>query len=182
MLYMGRPSKRPRTAFGERLFAARTAAGLSQVEVAQKLGITQTAYALWERRPMALAPIRSRRSQKFSRLQLRNCSPATARSKERAGPVGRGPPRLRAGQQAAPLPTAAHPQGGGGVRGSDRCFRQVTRRKKPGNMASKGMFPGTFWAALTMFNEDSAREKSAGLSSSPTMAGACFCEFLVKNR
>jgi transcriptional regulator with XRE-family HTH domain len=41
MLYMqiGRPSKRPRTAFGERLFAARTAAGLSQAELAQKLGI-----------------------------------------------------------------------------------------------------------------------------------------------
>jgi transcriptional regulator with XRE-family HTH domain len=52
----GRPSKRPRSPFGARLHAARETAGLTQEQVAQKLGISQTAYALWERREMALKP------------------------------------------------------------------------------------------------------------------------------
>ena len=52
----GRPSKRPRSPFGARLHAAREAAGLTQEQVAQKLGLTHTAYALWERREMALKP------------------------------------------------------------------------------------------------------------------------------
>ena len=46
----GRPSKLERTAFGARLHAAREAAGLSQAQVADKLDITQAAYAFWERR------------------------------------------------------------------------------------------------------------------------------------
>lgn len=50
----GRPSKLPRTEFGARLHAAREAAGLSQAQVADKLGITQAAYAFWERRNVAL--------------------------------------------------------------------------------------------------------------------------------
>jgi transcriptional regulator with XRE-family HTH domain len=52
----GRPSNRPRSAFGARLHAAREAAGLTQAQVAEKLGLTQTAYALWERRDVALRP------------------------------------------------------------------------------------------------------------------------------
>ena len=52
----GRPSTRPRSEFGARLHAAREASGLTQSQVAEKLGITQTAYALWERRDMALRP------------------------------------------------------------------------------------------------------------------------------
>jgi transcriptional regulator with XRE-family HTH domain len=50
----GRPAKYPRTPFGERIHAAREALGLSQAQVAEKLGITQMAYAFWERRPVAL--------------------------------------------------------------------------------------------------------------------------------
>jgi len=52
----GRPSKEPRTPFGARLHAAREAAGLSQAQVAQKMGVTQTAYGVWERYPVALRP------------------------------------------------------------------------------------------------------------------------------
>ena len=52
----GRPAKYPRTAFGERVFTAREAARLSQAEVAEKLGLSQNAYAMWERRPIALRP------------------------------------------------------------------------------------------------------------------------------
>ena len=52
----GRPSKYPRTPFGERVHAAREAMGLSQAQVAEKMGVTQTAYAVWERHPVALRP------------------------------------------------------------------------------------------------------------------------------
>ena len=52
----GRPSIRPRTVFGERLLAAREALGLSQAQVADKLGITQASYGAWERDPVALRP------------------------------------------------------------------------------------------------------------------------------
>jgi len=52
----GRPSKEPRTPFGARLHAAREAAGLTQAQVANKMGITQTAYGVWERYPVALRP------------------------------------------------------------------------------------------------------------------------------
>jgi transcriptional regulator with XRE-family HTH domain len=89
MLYMGRPSKRPRTAFGERLFAARTAAGLSQVEVAQKLGITQTAYALWERRPTALRPDQIENVANILKISVQDLFTSKRIKKERAGPVGR---------------------------------------------------------------------------------------------
>jgi transcriptional regulator with XRE-family HTH domain len=50
----GRPSKRPRPPFGERLHALREEAGLTQAQVASKLGITQRAYAFWEREPTAV--------------------------------------------------------------------------------------------------------------------------------
>ena len=52
----GRPSKEPRTPFGARLHAAREAAGLSQTQTAAKMGVTQTAYGVWERYPVALRP------------------------------------------------------------------------------------------------------------------------------
>lgn len=52
----GRPSKEPRTGFGQRLLGAREAAGLSQAQVAEQLGVTQKAYAVWERYPVALRP------------------------------------------------------------------------------------------------------------------------------
>jgi len=52
----GRPAKHSRTPFGERLHAARVAAGLSQAQVAKRLGITQAGYAGWERHAVALRP------------------------------------------------------------------------------------------------------------------------------
>jgi transcriptional regulator with XRE-family HTH domain len=52
----GRPAKFTRSAFGEKLFAARQQMGLSQTQLAEKLGITQSTYAGWERRTTALRP------------------------------------------------------------------------------------------------------------------------------
>jgi transcriptional regulator with XRE-family HTH domain len=50
----GRPAKSKRSEFGARLHALREAAGLSQAQVAEKLGIAQPTYALWERRTTAI--------------------------------------------------------------------------------------------------------------------------------
>ncbi len=52
----GRPSKQQRPAFGQRLHELREAAGLSQQQMADKLGMSQRAYSHWERRPVALRP------------------------------------------------------------------------------------------------------------------------------
>ena len=51
----GRPAKSKRSEFGARLHALREAAGLSQAQVAEKLGIAQPTYALWERRTTAIS-------------------------------------------------------------------------------------------------------------------------------
>lgn len=52
----GRPAKSERSPFGERLVATRQQLGLSQTQIAEKLGITQQTYAGWERRTTALRP------------------------------------------------------------------------------------------------------------------------------
>ena len=52
----GRPAKTKRSDFGARLHDAREAKGLSQAQVADKLGIAQQSYAAWERRQVALRP------------------------------------------------------------------------------------------------------------------------------
>jgi transcriptional regulator with XRE-family HTH domain len=52
----GRPAKHARTAFGQRLHDARLQAGLSQIQIAESLSITQPSYADWERRSVALKP------------------------------------------------------------------------------------------------------------------------------
>lgn len=50
----GRPSNRSRPPFGQRLHDLREHAGLTQAQVAEKLGISARAYAFWEREPVAL--------------------------------------------------------------------------------------------------------------------------------
>jgi transcriptional regulator with XRE-family HTH domain len=88
-MQVGRPSKRPRTSFGERLFAARTAAGLSQAEVAEKLGLTQTAYAFWERHPVALRPEQVEELTEILGISVEQLFVGNGRGKERGGPVGK---------------------------------------------------------------------------------------------
>jgi transcriptional regulator with XRE-family HTH domain len=45
----GRPTTKPRTALGQRLAQARERAGISQAELAERLGTNQQAIAYWER-------------------------------------------------------------------------------------------------------------------------------------
>src|SRR6056297_3126407 len=57
----GRPSTRKRSEFGQRLFDLREAAGLTQAEVADQLGIGQRSYSAWERDTIAIQPERLKR-------------------------------------------------------------------------------------------------------------------------
>jgi len=66
----GRPTKRPRTAFGQRVFEARKRLGYSQAEVAEKLSITQSGYAAWERDPVALRPDQLQKLSKVLRVSV----------------------------------------------------------------------------------------------------------------
>jgi transcriptional regulator with XRE-family HTH domain len=50
----GRPAKQARTTFGERLASAREGAGLTQLQLAEKLGTSQRVITYWEREPVAL--------------------------------------------------------------------------------------------------------------------------------
>jgi transcriptional regulator with XRE-family HTH domain len=52
----GRPSKRQRPPLGERIAALREHAGLSQQQLADKLGVNQQMIAYWERRAATLRP------------------------------------------------------------------------------------------------------------------------------
>lgn len=52
----GRPSKRKRPPLGERIAALREQAGLSQQQLAERLGVNQQMIAYWERRAATLRP------------------------------------------------------------------------------------------------------------------------------
>jgi len=54
----GRPSKRKRSIFGQRLFDFRETAGLTQGDLSKKLGISQRTYSEWERGSVAIHPER----------------------------------------------------------------------------------------------------------------------------
>lgn len=84
----GRPSKHPRSAFGTRLHAAREAAGLTQAQVAEQIGITQTAYALWERREMAIRPDQIEHLAKILNVSVEHLF-GVAAPKTASGPAGR---------------------------------------------------------------------------------------------
>lgn len=85
----GRPAKSNRTDFGERLYALRQQAGLSQQQLADRLGLSQRAYAHWERNPVALRP-----NQLLSLPQALNVSVddlvgTNGMKKRAAGPTGK---------------------------------------------------------------------------------------------
>jgi DNA-binding XRE family transcriptional regulator len=56
MARVGHPPRREFSEFAARLRALRLAAGLTQQQVAERLDIAQSSYALWERRDVALKP------------------------------------------------------------------------------------------------------------------------------
>ena len=50
----GRPAKQPRTTFGERIAIAREQVGLTQQQLAEKIGTIQRVISSWERETVAL--------------------------------------------------------------------------------------------------------------------------------
>jgi transcriptional regulator with XRE-family HTH domain len=85
----GRPSKEPRTPFGARLHAAREAAGLTQAQVAEKMGVTQTAYGVWERYPVALRPDQIEQLAKLLNVTVEHLFGRDQVKARGKGPVGR---------------------------------------------------------------------------------------------
>jgi len=89
MQQKGRPSDRPRTAFGQSAFVARQALGLSQAEVAAKLGITQAGYAAWERDPVALRPEQICRLADVLNVPVEKLLGVEEKPTRQGGPTGR---------------------------------------------------------------------------------------------
>ena len=85
----GRPSSQPRTDFGTRLHAAREACGLSQAQVAEKLGISQNAYACWERRPVALRPDQVEQVAKVLNISVESLFNGNGGASRKGGPIGK---------------------------------------------------------------------------------------------
>ncbi|MFY9570228.1 MAG: helix-turn-helix transcriptional regulator [Blastocatellia bacterium] len=86
---MGRPSKKQRTPFGERLYTLRQQAGLSQQQLADRLGISQRAYAHWERNPVALRPDQLLGVTEALNVSVEELVGNSASKKRGTGPAGR---------------------------------------------------------------------------------------------
>ena len=85
----GRPSTHPRTPFGERLHAAREARGLSQAQVAKQLGMSQNAYACWERKSVALRPDQVEQLAQILGVSVEALFNGTAEADRKGGPTGK---------------------------------------------------------------------------------------------
>ena len=85
----GRPAKKERTAFGERLYLVRVAAGLSQQQLADKLGLSQRAYAYWERHPVALRPDQLEQLAAVLNISVSDLMGEKEEKKRGTGPTGR---------------------------------------------------------------------------------------------
>jgi transcriptional regulator with XRE-family HTH domain len=85
----GRPSKKQRTPFGERLYTLRQQAGLSQQQLADRLGISQRAYAHWERNPVALRPDQLLGVAEALNVSVEELVGNSASKKRGTGPAGR---------------------------------------------------------------------------------------------
>ena len=85
----GRPATQPRTPFGERLHAAREARGLSQAQVAEQLGMSQNAYAYWERKPVALRPDQLEQLAKILGVPVDALFNGNGGSDRKGGPTGK---------------------------------------------------------------------------------------------
>jgi len=98
----GRPAQTERNEFGARLPAIRQRAGLSQQQVAAKLGLTQRAYAHWERYSVALRPDQLQQLAAIFQVSVDELLGETGKKKRAgAGPTGR---MRRLFEQASKLP------------------------------------------------------------------------------
>ena len=85
----GRPSKKKRPPFGERLHALRELAGLSQQQMADRLGLSQRAYAYWERNSVALRPEQLLKLADILEVSVEELLNARPKKSRRGGPTGK---------------------------------------------------------------------------------------------
>lgn len=85
----GRPSKLPRSGFGHRLWQARLRAGLSQEQLAAKVGVAQRTIAYWERQPALLRPDQLVAVAKMLKVSVEALLCETPPVKAAKGPVGK---------------------------------------------------------------------------------------------
>jgi transcriptional regulator with XRE-family HTH domain len=85
----GRPAKRERTPFGQRLHTLREQAGLSQQQLADRLGLTQRAYAHWERNPVALRPDQLLNLAQALNVSVEDLVGSNGSKKRGTGPTGK---------------------------------------------------------------------------------------------
>jgi transcriptional regulator with XRE-family HTH domain len=85
----GRPPQKERTPFGQRVYAARMAIGLSQLQVGEALGIKQPAFAAWERDPIALRPEQLAQLAVVLKVSVDELVGHEAPRKAMAGPTGK---------------------------------------------------------------------------------------------
>ena len=85
----GRPTKRERTPFGQRLHTLREQAGLSQQQLADRLGLTQRAYAHWERNPVALRPDQLLNLAQVLNVSVEDLVGTNGTKKRGTGPTGK---------------------------------------------------------------------------------------------
>jgi len=88
-MQQGRPSSRPRPVFGQRLFEARQALGLSQAELADKLGMKQAGYAAWERDNVALRPDQLARLAAVLNASVEHLLGVEEKPARQGGPTGK---------------------------------------------------------------------------------------------
>jgi len=103
----GRPSKSPRSDFGERLRQLRIQSGLSQQEVADQLGIGQPSYADWERRNVSMTADQIRNLADVFSVPIEELFKTKDEPLQRTGPVGRARTLLT---EVADLPRARQKQ------------------------------------------------------------------------
>jgi transcriptional regulator with XRE-family HTH domain len=96
-------AKSERSDFGERVRAAREAAGLSQREVAAQLGIAQPSYALWEKNHVALRPDQLLKLSGILSVRVEELLDPPSASNRRGGPAGKA---KRAFEAVSQLPRA----------------------------------------------------------------------------
>lgn len=85
----GRPKRSTKSDFAKRLAGLREAAGLSQRQMAARLDISQAAYALWEKRNVALQASRMVQLAEILGVGVEDLLGTGRKATRRGGPEGR---------------------------------------------------------------------------------------------
>ena len=88
----------------------RSDAGSPKPQVAEQMGVTQTAYAVWERHPVALRPEQIEKLAEVLSVPVGHLFGREETNQRGKGTDRQSAPPLRVGQQVAAQPATAHPR------------------------------------------------------------------------